>query len=656
MRRKTICLILAAILVLGSFGFAFAGQSYTVKPGDVLWKIAQSFDTTYQELANYNKIPNPNLIYPGQIINVPENTASSNAASGTAPSDQPAVSAYAVDTVLMNTTVYTIDSADTVAEAIALKGGKIAFVGSNDAVKAYIGANTQVVDLKGKVVMPGMIDSHVHPPGIALTELYSINLYVDVTREGTLKAIKDYIEANPDLNEYWGTGYTVGIGEDGKGPRREWLDTICSDKPIILTSNDGHNMWLNTKAFEMNGITKDTKAPTGGLIHLDQTTGELWGSLTDAWTLVAMEQTFTDNQMVNAMEVFQDQMHAWGYTGILSVSDKSVFEQLMPLEKQGKLKLRANTSYQFTAGNSSVEDESELTFEQELNEAKSLRSQQTDLLRLTTAKFFADGVVEGSTAFLTEPYSATDDPDYRGVLYYDTDELDRQFETVLNEGFQIHVHSIGDAATESVLDSLEYAQKANGDVDYRNMITHLQVVRDEDIPRFADLDVIAAVQPFWHMKEPYWWADVENILIGEERAYHEYPLQSFFEIGVTVTSSGDHPVSPVNNPFWAIEAGVTRNLENAEFYGVDDITDIDDPTWLLDPDERASVEDMVKAYTINGAYAQFREKENGSLEKGKYADLIVVDKDIFKTDPLDIDSIKVLATVFNGEVVYGELK
>jgi len=654
MRRRTLCLLFAAILVLGSFGMAFADQSYTVKSGDVLWKIAQSYGTTYQKLADYNKIANPHLIYPGQIIRIP---GSDTAANNNAPPAMPAVpAANAADTVLMNATVYTIDASNTVAEAIALKDGKIAFVGSNDGAKAFIGPNTQAVDLKGKVVMPGMIDSHVHPPGVALTELYSINLYVDVTREGTLKIIKDYIEANPDLQEYWGTGYTVGIGESGKGPRREWLDAICSDKPIILTSNDGHNMWMNTKAFEMNGITKDTPVPEGGLVHLDPSTGELWGSLTDAQTLVTMEQTFSDDQMVKAMDAFQDQMHAWGYTGIISVSGKSVFEQLLPLEKAGKLKLRANTSYQFKSGNSAMAGETDMTFEKELSEAKALRAQQTDRLRLTTAKFFADGVVEGSTAYLTEPYAVSDDPGYKGMLYYDMDELERQFSAVLKDGFQIHVHSIGDAATQSVLDALEYAQKADGNTGYRNAITHLQLVREQDIPRFAELGVIATVQPFWHMKEPYWWSDVEYILIGEDRAYHEYPLQSFFKNGVTVTSSGDHPVSPVNNPFWAIEAGVTRNLENAEFYGVDDITDIDDPTWLLDPEERASVLDMVKAYTINGAYAQFREKENGSLEKGKYADLIVVDKDIFKVDPLAIDSIQVLATVFNGEVVYGELK
>ena len=147
---------------------------------------------------------------------------------------------------------------------------------------------------------------------------------------------------------------------------------------------------------------------------------------------------------------------------------------------------------------------------------------------------------------------------------------------------------------------------------------------------------------------------MDSVNLGKDRAYNEYPVKSLLDNGALLTASGDHPVSPVNNPFWAIEADVTRNLENAEFYGVDDITDIDDPTWLLNPAERVSVSDMVKAYTINGAYQLYRENSIGSLENGKFADMIVVDQDIFKVNPLNIDKTQVLTTVFNGRVVYGD--
>ncbi|HVI39424.1 MAG TPA: amidohydrolase family protein [Anaerovoracaceae bacterium] len=168
------------------------------------------------------------------------------------------------------------------------------------------------------------------------------------------------------------------------------------------------------------------------------------------------------------------------------------------------------------------------------------------------------------------------------------------------------------------------------------------------------LEIIAALQPYWHLKEPEWWDYVDSVNLGKDRAYKEYPVKSLLDNGAILTSSGDHPVSPVNNPFWAIEADVTRNLNNADYYGVEDITDINDPTWLLNPAERVSVMDMVKAYTVNGAYELYREKSIGSLEGGKFADMIIVDQDIFKVNPLDIDKTKILTTIFDGDVVYGD--
>ncbi|NLB17436.1 MAG: amidohydrolase family protein, partial [Syntrophomonadaceae bacterium] len=210
------------------------------------------------------------------------------------------------NTVLKNGTVYTIDKANTVAQAVAIKGNEIIFVGSNADAEPYVGASTKVVDLKGKVVMPGMVDSHVHRSGSALTELYDIYLYESIDKEGTLKVIKEFVDANPDLEVYWGAGFSMGMAGDPRGPKAEWLDAICADKPIILTSNDGHNTWMNTKALEMNDITKDTAAPTGGTVQKDPATGELWGNLTDADSLISMEQTYEDWQVTESKTYFQD--------------------------------------------------------------------------------------------------------------------------------------------------------------------------------------------------------------------------------------------------------------------------------------------------------------------------------------------------------------
>lgn len=648
-KRLALSILLVTALIFGSFGFSFGANSYTVQAGDVLWKIAEQYNTTYQELAEYNKIKNPNLIYVNQVIQIPDSTAVQPSQPAEPPADAPAAEPQtAADTVLENGTIYTMDDKNTAAEAIAVKDGKILYVGTRAGAAAFKGSSTKVVDLKGKAVMPGFVDAHVHAPGTALTELFDIYLYESLTKEQTLADIKAFIDAHPDLDEYWGSGFSVGIGEDSKGPKAEWLDAIIKDKPIILTSNDGHNKWLNSKALEMNGITKDTPSPAGGLIHKDPVTGELWGTLTDASSLISMTQSYTEEQEAEALKAFQDSMHGWGYTAIMSIAPIDVdVKRYQELEERGELALRVNLAQEIAPDKS---------FESQLQSLVNMRKKfDSELIDVTTAKYFADGVVEGTTAYLLKPYDAGAglDPDYVAEFYWDPDELDQYFDKTMKAGFQIHVHSIGDASTRLVLDSLEYAQNKNTGIDNRNVITHLQLVDNADKPRFGKLEIIAALQPYWHLKEPEWWDYVDSVNLGKERAYQEYPVKSLLDNGAILTSSGDHPVSPVNNPFWAIEASVTRNLNNADYYGVDDIVDINDPTWLLNPAERVSVIDIVKAYTINGAYQLYRDQSIGSLEAGKFADMIVVDRDIFKSDPLDIDKTKVLTTIFNGKVVFG---
>lgn len=274
-------------------------------------------------------------------------------------------------------------------------------------------------------------------------------------------------------------------------------------------------------------------------------------------------------------------------------------------------------------------------------------------VRLTSTKFFADGVVEGLSADLLEPYDVKDENgnDINGYTRFDYELMKEAFLEVNKRGVQVHVHSIGDKANKKILDAFEYVNEQLPGKDFRNAITHIQLLDPPDIQRFKDLNVIGVVQPFWHLKEPGWWDVVDYVMLGE-RAEKEYPLQSLISAGITIASSSDYAVTPEPNPFWAIEAGVTRNLNNADSFGVEDIKDIDDPQYLLNKEERASVEDMIRSYTINSAFHTFRDNEIGSIEVGKFADLIVVDQDITKINPIDIDRTKVLYTIFNGNIVY----
>jgi predicted amidohydrolase YtcJ len=570
------------------------------------------------------------------------------------PADEPEADTAA--TVLTNGVIYTVDGANwdsSAAEAVAIDAdGVIMFVGSAAEAEAYIGGGTEVIDLKGNIVFPGFIDGHCHTPGSAMTELYEIYLYEALVLDDTLAVIEEFISENPDFEEYWGYGYSVSIGGDPIGPKAEWLDEICADKPIILGSNDGHNLWLNSLALEMNGITPDSPVPAGGSAPVDAATGKMWGSLTDASSMVTMERSeYTEEEQLEAMAYFQESMHGWGYTSMMAIAPHDVDQEIFKtFEDNGDLSLRINI-----AGLMEPDGDIGEAISDTLAWKDSLKD--SDLLKVSTMKYFADGVVEGMTGYLSEPYdeAAGLDPDYRAEFYWDPEALKGYFADTLEAGLQIHVHSIGDAATEETINAMEYAQGQYPDLDARNVITHLQLVHDADKARMAENDIIGSTQPFWHLKEPDWYEYVDLIALGEDRAYNEYPVKSLIDAGVLVTFSGDHPVSPVNNPFYAIEVAVTRNLYDPEFYGVDPITDIDDPEYLLNPAERITMKQAIEAYTINAAYQLFSEDSVGSIAAGKFADLIVLDRDIFDVDPVKIYEVEVLATIFNGDVVYGEL-
>jgi predicted amidohydrolase YtcJ len=243
------------------------------------------------------------------------------------------------------------------------------------------------------------------------------------------------------------------------------------------------------------------------------------------------------------------------------------------------------------------------------------------------------------------------------MFNWDTALLGRHFEKVMERGIQIHVHATGDGATRNTLDAMEYAGANNPGVNTRNTITHMHLVNNADKLRMGAMGVIGSTQPFWHMKEPDWYDYMEVPFLGADRAYSGYPVKSLIDAGVTVTFSGDYNVTDPNEPFWAIETAVTRNLNSADFYEVPDIYSIDDPTYLRNPAERISVKQAVEAYTINGAYQLFMEDQTGSLAVGKWADMILIDQDIVSftgNQLLDIDQTQILATYFAGKLVSGE--
>ena len=538
------------------------------------------------------------------------------------------------DTVFLNGVIYTADAKDTTVKALAIKDGKILALGSSGEMEICIGSGSEVTDLAGKMVLPGMIDSHLHPPGNALVELYNIYLSQQDDKDAILAKAAKFISANPNLDTYYGSGWSVGMfeGEETiRGPKKERLDAVSPDKPVILTSYDGHSIWANSKALEIASITKDTPNPKAGVIERDPVTGEPWGTLKEAAMELLPYEKYTSAQLIEGVKAFQTLMHSLGYTGTFSATfsvgmGDETYKVFKLLEDKGKLKMwvRASERIDITRN----ED-----LETQITNLKRLRNTYSgELFKVTNAKFFIDGVIEGATAKLLHPYekAAGKGNGYYGVYSWeDMDALKQVFTTLNSEGFQIHVHSIGDRATRDTLDAFEYALKQVPG-EHRNAITHLQLVAPEDIPRFKELGLIANCQAYWHLKEPNWWEVVDFPFLGQ-RAENEYPLGSFFRSGAVVASSSDYPVTDPPNPLRAIQVGVTRNLN---------------------VDERAFIEDMIKSFTANNAYALFLDDVTGTIEVGKYADLAILDQDLFSIDPLDIGGVQVLKTIFRGEVVY----
>ena len=557
--------------------------------------------------------------------------------------------AMAADLLFVNGSIYTIDGADSRAESLAVRDGRIVFVGSEKEALSFKGKRTEVVDLKGGLLLPGFADAHIHAPGPLTAKLFDFDLSGLFEIDPVIRVIEETVKSNPDGEMYLGWGYPTSAftGPEGsKGPRKERLDAVCADRPMIVLANDCHSVWMNSKAFEVYGLTADSASPAGGVIEKDENTGRLWGVLKDAAMNLVKDVRVPREKMIAVLEEFQNLMHSLGYTSITAMAGTFIpvigdipWEEFRELEKRGRLTLKVNGSHCLLAADD---------LEEKINEAEKLRDRyNSEFLRLNTIKVFADGVIDLRTAYLLEPYA--DIPESRGEPGWEREQLYEALARANKAGFQVHVHAIGDAAVRLTLDACEYAGRVAR--DRRNVITHLQMVSPLDWPRFKSLAVAACVQPYWHMKQPEYWKPVEHQALGE-RAERMYPLKSLFEAGAVVVSSSDSPITMRPDPLVAIQSGVTRNIVVGEEYGVPDIADPDDPACLLGADQRVSVGEMIRSFTANSAYAAFRERETGRLEAGKQADMVVLDKNILTCPPLEIHEARVLKTYVNGQLVY----
>jgi len=556
------------------------------------------------------------------------------------------------DLLFINGIIYTADEQDIIYQALGVKESQIVFLGNDDQSAGCIGPHTQIINLQGKMIIPGMIDTHIHPPGLVLSELYEVQLFGITSIEGYIKGVKEFINQHPSAQAVFGRGWSWGAlsGDDLMlGPQKEYLDQVAPNIPVMLQAGDGHSLWVNSKALAVHGITKETKEPNGGVIVKNPDNGEVRGTLKEGAMRLVVWPEYNHEQYREAMKVFQEKMHSFGITGIFCIASRLLAKIYQACEQLNKDKALT----MFVRGAVTISPDEDLSLQ--FTAIDKLRKlYHSPYLQITGTKFFADGVIEGSTGFLLKPYSAGagKGDGYYGEFLWDIEKLKQAFFMANQHGLQIHVHSIGDGATRNVLDALEDVHKKMPQGDYRNSITHLQLVDKEDILRFKEMNIIANVQPYWHFKGPHWWEKVDYRILGE-RAKEEYPLGSFFANGVTVASSSDYSITNVPYPMRGIAIGVMRNMENGAFYGgVEDIKHMDNDQYLLNKKERATVRQMIKSFTINGAYAMKIDQETGSLELGKQADLVVLDQNLLTINPIDIAKVKVIMTFFAGKLVY----
>jgi len=551
--------------------------------------------------------------------------------------------------VLRGGVVQTMDESRSQATAIAVKDDEIIYVGDDQGLEALIGKDTKVIELNGQMVLPGFVDSHIHSASGWITDMYECNLAgVEATEEAYVQALSEFAEANPDLSVIIGSGFQVNaFGE--LGPSKEALDAIDSERPIIVRDTSLHSVWVNSKTMEMVGVTEETPNPAGGKIYHNED-GSLRGYFADCMIFGDIYQmaAITMEQYEAAWMNWQAEANSFGITsfsggGFLSATTMSktdIWEMVDRLEDAGTLTLRANVPYLFEATEDLDEGLNEML--DTMDEAQQYAS---DYQVIETVKTFLDGVVEGRTGYLLEPYaeSAGTEADYRGEPLWGEAFLKEMIAAVDKRGYSMHMHSISDGSTRMGVDAIEAAIKTNGTTDPRHILAHITLIDPAEIPRMAEYGIIAAMQPTWFYRDP-WFSALEEQMLGEERFNRMYVIKDMVDGGIIMTGSADYSVLPDYRPLVGIEAGTTQC---SPYPGQDT-----DPTYIRNADQAVSLMRMLEMYTINGAYQMGLDDKIGSLEVGKLADMVILDQDLFELELKDVAEVEVNGTIIGGKVVF----
>lgn len=524
-----------------------------------------------------------------------------------------------------NARVFTAQKDMPFAEAVAVQNNRIVFVGSREDAQALKGAHTRVIDANGSTLMPGFIDSHFHMLYGALN-LDGMQLEPVTNYEELSQVVLTYAKEHP--NEPWlaGTGLRYNVGPGGTPLNRKHLDALVADRPIYINAFDGHTSWANTLALKMAGIFNGSECPPNSENVMDEH-GESTGELREPGAFDPVSKLVPKPDDMKKRALLKQALQLTASLGVTSVhnmdgdNERAAF--YAAFEDLGDLTCRIYIPYSVTP---------ETSIEMLRREATQLReTYHSDVLRAGSVKFFIDGVIEGFTGLLVDPYA--DNPSTRGAANYELDQFKALVAEADRLGFQVKTHAVGDMGVRWVLDAYQQAQQKNGKRDSRHRVEHIELIHPDDLPRFKELDVLASVQPL-HCPMKVDANDIWPMRVGQERWHLSFAWQTLREAGATLAFGSDWPVV-TQNPFRGISNAVNRR------------------PWLDGlPEQCQTLADTLIAYTRDAAYAEFQEHQKGQIREGYLADLVLLPQDIFTMPSEEIADMRPALTMMDGHVVY----